>query len=449
MRRRELLFGGGALAAGMALTGCGSGGEAGAPGDAPAAEDWRSEVTGGPIEVGVLTAQGTPGLAYLEQLATTLESEIEGAEIKLTFANTQARPALEQRWRAGQAPDVDYGMFDGTNPAQLAWADDGLLLDLRPYLEQQDPDTGKPWLDAFIPSVLPFMTHPENQGVYGVPTELSTQVLFYNAKIFSQHSITPPTSWAELLAAVDGLKAAGVDPIAVTGLFNPYMGMWSDNLWLRTVGWDRANQVLVGGEGHVTDDPGFLDGLRHVQELRDAGAFIKGFEGTDFTPAQALFFQGRAGMILMGNWLVSEMKQVIPQDFEIGVLPFPAVDGGAGDQQALMAAAQLISVNAESENIPMALTWASRVTGVAVQTERATRLGDLSAVAGVPSPDGVTGIDKIISEASALVPREFSMAGTKVYDQVYAEIARLFFGEQDAAQTLDRLDQLLRKQHKN
>ncbi|HLT61712.1 MAG TPA: hypothetical protein VK020_11005, partial [Microlunatus sp.] len=85
MRRRELLFGGGALAAGMALTGCGSGGEAGAPGDAPAAEDWRSEVTGGPIEVGVLTAQDTPGLAYLEQLATTLESEIEGAEIKLTF----------------------------------------------------------------------------------------------------------------------------------------------------------------------------------------------------------------------------------------------------------------------------------------------------------------------------------------------------------------------------
>jgi raffinose/stachyose/melibiose transport system substrate-binding protein len=365
-------------------------------------------VAGGPIEVGVLTAKGTPGLAYLEQLATKID-----------------------------------------NPAQRAWADDGLLLDLRPYLEQNDPTSGKPWLESFSPAALGFMTHPDDNGIYGVPTELSTQVLFYNAKLFSEKSITPPTTWTEVMTAVDALKSAGVDPIAVTGLFQPYMGMWSDNLWLRTVGWDKANQVLVGGEGHITEDPGFLTGLQHVQELRDAKAFIEGFQGTDFTPAQALFFQGKAGMILMGNWLVSEMKDVIPDGFEVGVLPFPAVDGGAGDQKALMSAAQLISINAESKNQGMALTWASRVTGIEVQTERATKLGDLSAVLGVPSPDGVTGIDKIISEASALVPREFSMSGTKVYETVYAEIARLFFGEQDAPQTIERLDAALRKQHKN
>lgn len=448
MRRRELLFGAGAVAAGMALTGCDSGG-GGGPVDAPKADDWRAEVTGGPIEVGVLTAKGTPGLAYLEQLASKIESEIAESEIKLTFANTEARPALEQRWRGGNGLDVDYGMFDGTNPAQRAWADDGLLLDLRPYLEQNDPTSGKPWLESFSPAALGFMTHPEDNGIYGVPTELSTQVLFYNAKLFSEKSITPPTTWTEVMTAVDALKSAGVDPIAVTGLFQPYMGMWSDNLWLRTVGWEKANQVLVGGEGHITEDPGFLAGLQHVQELRDAKAFIKGFQGTDFTPAQALFFQGKAGMILMGNWLVSEMKDVIPDGFEVGVLPFPAVDGGAGDQKALMSAAQLISINAESKNQGMALTWASRVTGIEVQTERATKLGDLSAVLGVPSPDGVTGIDKIISEASALVPREFSMSGTKLYETVYAEIARLFFGEQDAPQTIERLDAALRKQHKN
>ncbi|MFC7623542.1 ABC transporter substrate-binding protein [Microlunatus sp. GCM10028923] len=448
MRRRELLFGAGAVAAGMALSGCNSGG-GGTPSEAPKAEDWRSEVTGGPIEAGVLTAKGTPGLTYLEQLAKKIESEVSGSKITLTFANTEARPALEQRWRGGDGLDVDYGMFDGTNPAQRVWADDGMLLDLKSYLEQNDPATGKPWLENFSPAARGFMTHPDTGGIFGIPTELSTQVLFYNAKLFTEKSITPPTTWTELIAAVEALKSAGVDPIAVTGLFQPYMGMWSDNLWLRTVGWEAANKVLVTGEGHITENPGFLAGLQHVQELRDANAFIKGFQGTDFTPAQALFFQNKAGMILMGNWLVSEMKAVIPKGFEVGVLPFPAVDGGAGDQKALMAAAQLISINAESKNLGMALTWASRVTSVEVQTERATKLGDLSAVVGVPSPTGVTGIDKIISEASALVPREFSLSGTKVYEPYYAEIARLFFGEQDAQQTLDRLDQLLRKQHKN
>jgi len=41
------------------------------------------------------------------------------------------------------------------------------------------------------------------------------------------------------------------------------------------------------------------------------------------------------------------------------------------------------------------------------------------------------------------------MSGTKLYETVYAEIARLYFGEQDAPQTIERLDTALRKQHKN
>jgi raffinose/stachyose/melibiose transport system substrate-binding protein len=149
-------------------------------------------------------------------------------------------------------------------------------------------------------------------------------------------------------------------------------------------------------------------------------------------------------MILMGSWLVGEMRDVIPEGFEIGVLPFPSVEGGAGDQGALMAAAQQISINAESKNIPLSLEWASRLTSVEVQTDRAEQFGELSAVLGVPSPTGVTGIDTVIADASALVPREFAMGGTEAYDLVYAEIARLMFGEQDAATTLQRLDDGLR-----
>lgn len=75
-----------------------------------------------------------------------------------------------------------------------------------------------------------------------------------------------------------------MDPIAVTGLFEPYMGMWSDHLWLRTVGYDKARAVLSEGKGHITENPGFLQGLKMLQDLRDKGAFLKGFEGTDFTP---------------------------------------------------------------------------------------------------------------------------------------------------------------------
>ncbi|WP_232665510.1 ABC transporter substrate-binding protein [Pseudonocardia sp. TRM90224] len=436
------------VAAGALLAACSGGGAGGPAAAGPDPAAWRESITGS-IEVGVLPAEGTPGRAYLEKLAESIEAEHPGTQITLTFANTEARPALEQRWRSGDGPDVDYGMFDGTVPAQQVWADDGFLLNLKPYLDAPDPATGKPWSSSFTAAANGFLTNPGDGGVYGVPSEMSTQVLFYNAGMFEQLGITPPRTWDELMATTAALKAKQVDPIAVTGLFQPYMGMWSDNLWLREVGWQKANDVLVNGKGHITDDPGFLAGLEKVQQLRDGGAFIKGFQGTDFTPAQALFFQGKAGMILMGSWLASEMKDVIPPDFRLGVLPFPTVAGGKGDQQAIAAAPQMVSINAKSANVPLALEWVSRLTGTKVQAERAEQFGELSGVVGVPSPKGVTGIDEVVAGASALVPREFAMTGTKAYEFVYAEVARLMFGEQDAGTTLDRIDQQLRELHKN
>lgn len=428
--------------------GC-SGGSSDVSSQGPDAGSWRNEVKPGKLEVGVLSAKGTPGLRFMENLKAGLEKDQPGSEVTLTFANSEARPGIEQRWRAGTPPDVDYGMFDGTVPDLRAWADDGALIDLTPYLKQNDPATGRPWLDRYSPTVRKFMEHPETKQIYAVPSELSLHVLFYNAKLFKDLGLKPPATWDELLAATDALAAKKVDPIALTGLYEPYLGMWSDHLWLRTVGYGKARQVLTEGKGHIVDDPGFLKGLQLLQELRDKNAFLKGFKGTDFTAAQAQFFQGKAGMILMGSWLVSEMKDVVPKDFELGVVAFPKVEGAAGDQGAVMAALQNVSISAKSPDVPLALDWVERLTAVANQTKRANEIGEVSAVVGVPSPPGVPGVDKVLSQAASLQPRDFGLVQSKAGKPVYAEIARLLFGEQDADETLKRLDAALRRVHKN
>lgn len=435
-------------AVGLILAGCGGDGDAGGS-QGPDPAGWHDQIEGGPLEAGVLSAEGTPGLKIFEDLAGQLEADHQGTEVTLTFANTEARPALEQRWRSGDPPDVDYGMFDGTRSDLLAWADDGFLLDLRPYLEQKDSETGQPWLGRFDPNVMKWMEHPTDHGIYAVPSELSVHVLFYNAKLLKDSGVQPPETWEEFLAAADGLKTAGVDPIAVTGLFEPYMGMWTDHLWLRTVGYDKTRAVLADGKGRITADPGFLQGLEMLQDLRDRDAFLEGFQGTDFTAAQAQFFQGKAGFILMGSWLVSEMADSIPPGFEIGVLPFPSVDGAAGDQDAVMAALQQVSVAADSEHTPLALEWVRRLTSTEVQTRRADEIGEVSAVKDVPSPPGIPGIDTLIADAGQLQPRHYGIDQSPVADVVYPEVARLLFGKQDAKQTLDRLDQGLRRVHGN
>lgn len=444
---RKLLVVGAMAVPMVVLAACGSGSDKAQ--DAPEASSWQNEIKGGALEVGVLPATGTPSLAFLQEIADSMGKDIPGTKVKLTFANTEARPALEQRWRSGDGPDVDYTMFDGTNESLLDWADDGKLLDLAPYLKQNDKTTGKPWLDSFSPAVRQFMEHPETKKIYGVPSELSLQVLFYNAKLFKDNDIKPPATWDELTAAADQLKAAGVDPIAVTGLFEPYLGMWTDNLWMRTVGYDKAHEVLTEGKGNITDDPGFLEGLQKMQDLRDSGALLKGFEGTDFTAAQAQFFQGKAGMILMGSWLVSEMKDVIPADFDLGVLAFPTVEGGAGDESGMMAMAQLMSISADSKNVPLSLEWVRRVTSAETQTSRAEKIGEVSAVQGVASPPGLPGISDIVGKADQLHPAYYGILQSKAKDVVYPEIARMLFGKQDAEKTLKALDEGLRRVYGN
>ena len=50
---------------------------------------------------------------------------------------------------------------------------------------------------------------------------------------------------------------------------------------------------------------------------------MEGFEGANFTASQAMFFLEKAAMIHMGSWLVSEMADVIPEDFVVGTFDFP------------------------------------------------------------------------------------------------------------------------------
>jgi hypothetical protein len=51
---------------------------------------------------------------------------------------------------------------------------------------------------------------------YGVPWDMGMVGWWYNKDLFTQAGVTQlPTTWAEFLAAVEALKAAGITPIAL------------------------------------------------------------------------------------------------------------------------------------------------------------------------------------------------------------------------------------------
>lgn len=423
-----LLSGCGGTPAGDASSAPSKSGGASAP---PSAEG--AEKLSGSIEIGVMLAEGTSGYNFITGVGDQLIAENPDLQITYTFVNTKARPFIEQRWRAGNPPDTDYYDFNAQVPSTYEFAEH--LLDLTPYLDA-DPE----WRDSFQESVSAVTTM--DGKTYGVVTDTHVLGLYYNKAYFDQFGIDPPKTWDDLLAACETLKANGIDPIAITGTYTPYMGTWLDYLMTREVGYTTAYNTIR--DGNMSEIPGLLRAAEKVKTLVDNGYLLKGFEGTDFTAAQMQFFQGKAGMICMGTWLSSEMADSIPADFQLGFCAFPSVSTGEGDQTEILSHSNIMSINKDSKNLDAVLAFVKLFTSAEVQTRRAQETGLISAVKGVPAPAGTFGLDETIANAGPMRVRHFSMEFESDRNTAYYnEVAKLFMGEYTPEQFIAGVDQAM------
>jgi len=376
----------------------------------------------GDLEAGILLAEGTTGYDLIvKNVGDYLIEKNPDLNITYTFANTKARPFMEQKWRSNDAPDLDYYVYNAQVESTYEFTD--RLLDLKPYLDDENAGWAK-----FKDSAMPIMEH--DGKIFGAVTDTHVQALYYNKAYFDDFGIKPPTTWDELLEACKTLKDNGIDPIAVTGTYNPYMGMWLDYLMIREVGYDAAYEAVWNGT--LEENEGIRKAVEMVKELIDNDYLLQGFQGTDFTAAQMQFFQGKAGMILMGTWLTSEMADSIPEDFQLGIVKFPEISDGFEDQSQTMSHSNILSINKDSANLPAALAYLRRMTSVDVQTMRSEQTGLMSVVEGVPVPTNVIGLEDVMNSISTMHVRHFALEYEADRNTAYYnEVAKLFMGEYD------------------
>ena len=76
--------------------------------------------------------------------------------------------------------------------------------------------------------------------------------IFYNKKIFADHGIAVPTTFAELTAAADKLKAAGVTPFTASGKTGWTISRWIGALLFRALG-PTPCRTSSAGKAKLTD----------------------------------------------------------------------------------------------------------------------------------------------------------------------------------------------------
>lgn len=430
--RRELLargalLGGGALVAGPLLASCGSSAGGGGKNS---------------LEVGVLYQAGAPYYKAYQRVGDEIKKDHKGAKVTYTFANTAARPKLQLRWKKGNPPTLDY-VFNSADRTSLHYVTDGELVDLTSHMSSAQWGDGKSWSDAILPAFRHFAQYQDKY--YMAPDEAVVLGLFYNGKLFDQWGLKPPTTWDELVDTCKTIRGKKVSPIAVTGTFQPYLGMWWDHLLLREIGAQAVMDVAWNGK-KLADQPGALEAAKKLESLVSAKAFLDGFSGIDFTAAQASFFQGKAAMILMGSWLQGEMKASIPADFDLRVAPFPTVPGGSGDQEGLFGTMLGMSVAKKAKGADLGVEYLKLSDAKAEQTQRVKDLGIVSPYEGVPTPAGVSGLDDLLQRATTGTVTYYYYGisqdpkRTKAW---YGPVTNLALGKSSATELISSIDSKL------
>lgn len=340
------------LAAALALSACGSGGDSGNSGN---------EIKG---EITVLTQRTDLVDTVFVEYKKTFEAKYPGTSVKfeaITDYEGEVRIRMNTK---------DYG---------------DVLLIPNSVTADQLPLFFEPLgtVDE-LKSKYRFVSNEQTYGgkVYGIAITGNAQGFVYNKKVWADAGITaPPTTPQEFLSALAAIKAEG----KAIPLYTNYKDGWP------LAQWEGLRGGVSGDPDAVTklaeDDAPWAAGKEH--HIIDSLLFDAVAQGltepdpttTNWENSKKLIGTGQVATMMLGSWAVVQMQAAAPSASDIGYLPFPMQTGGkfhstiSGDYKN--------AININSDNKATARAW---IDWFANESGYATDQGGISPVLGKDLP---------------------------------------------------------------
>ncbi|MGI6250386.1 MAG: ABC transporter substrate-binding protein [Anaerolineaceae bacterium] len=285
----------------------------------------------GLVEFGGFHPADSPWGKQYRLLGYRLEQENPECEFLFSeYPGPEGAQAMVLRAKEGDPVSITEsgGIVSGGNPNAIRknW-EEGLIFDLSEAM--QEPAYGQTegkWIDTFNAAAQEHMV-TEGGKIGAIPLQQTQIILWYNKALYEQYSLEFPKTWGQLLDNCEVLKENGIACIGGGG-FNGYIGYWYDMIIYRLMGKEKMTALYTHSDPNVTwEDPMVLKAAEMLLDLIDKGYTSDGFIGGDFTANQIAFFTGKSAHLFVGTWLIGEMKDAIPEDFQTGVGYFPAIEG--------------------------------------------------------------------------------------------------------------------------
>jgi raffinose/stachyose/melibiose transport system substrate-binding protein len=270
------------------------------------------------------------GKAHWEKTVAAFEEANPGVTIDIqSIQNEEMDGKLQTALNSGDAPDIFMARGGGKLKDVVAA---GQALDITDSIDDATR--------AAVPeSVL--SAFAVDDKIYGMPTALLPGGIYYSQDLFTEAGVEgTPATFDELNSAVDKLKGAGVDPIAVGA-----KDAWPAAHWYYFFAVRACSQDVMDAAAETMefDDPCWLEAGENLQEFVDTEPFNNGFLTTSAQQgagsSAGLIANKKAAMELMGAWNPGVIASLTPDQKplpDLGWFPFPEVDGGEGEPGAMM-----------------------------------------------------------------------------------------------------------------
>ena len=281
------------------------------------------------------------------------------------FPNEAYKTTIQVALVGSDPPDVFFN-WSGEDAARLVR--DGLALDISELGNAEGGfrhSLSEGWQASF-------MFDGKN---YGIPTDAVSKYFYYNKSFFTEHSLTPPATFDELLGLCK--KVREIDPNMVPiplgnserWKLNHYITMFNE----RVLGADAtaADYALTAPEDQLFTNPGYVEAWQKVLDMKAAGCWQDAPNATSPEASRSMFSAEQSPMIYCGTWCGAIFDADGFTDY--AYFRMPPITGGKGDPKANFLVPQGLMVSTKTKHPKEAVEWASFL----VSDEMAAKFAEL------------------------------------------------------------------------
>jgi raffinose/stachyose/melibiose transport system substrate-binding protein len=296
------------------------------------------------------SAQEPVTLTYLVDTTGATGTRAQGLADAFMAQNPNVTIEIETRPQGGEGDNLVKTRLQTGEMNDLFWYNSGSLLQALNPAETILDVSGEPFIENIVESFLP--TVSQGEGIYGVPSETAMGGgVLYNKTVYSDLGLSVPTTWAELAANNDAIKAAGIAPMGATfgadSTWTSQLLVLADYCNVQAAIPDFAEQYTANQIKFATT-PEALTGFQRLQESFDKEWWQEDFGAATYADGLQLLADGEIAHYPMLTFALSEIATLSPEAAQnIGYFGQPGDDAASNCSTIWMPAATYISSTTE------------------------------------------------------------------------------------------------------